>query len=569
MPKLPTFSAGGGEYPAFGGRRASSEDFGGGADLVRAGHAVQGAATALMTEFEDQEARKALVSSTAIRAKYNKRLDDAALSDEDTDKIKEEMLNELGSVGADFQTKRGAQDLEMYTAGAEISFDNEAARMKVEKAAADAKVEGSRFLNSAGSNVQRDPTRLKQEEAAAEAFAETFRGKLPAAKLKLLSEGLKQDLNMAAAVAMARVDPEGTKKKLLDGEFNLSPDQRETAIHRADTEARAKKADEAYQRSEKQRQKVEENDTARDAQFALIMNGKASQRTIMDDPRLMPATREHLIMLMEARAKAGAAAERKSDAATKNSLWMGINAPEGDPNKMYNADAIFAAVKAGKLTTVDADYLNGQVAAQRDSSGNKFGQKLSRQLSLVGRVLNDSPGYKNQPDLSLAIQNSLIAQVEQKAEDLRRQGGKGVSPLILLDPESKEYFFKPGLLKQTAASVRQQQADARLEGVPDMRKSPDAWKSLKAGDRVVNPAGQLVTVTQATLDALGASGGKETAKEKPVPEDANIVARSRRGEGGGFVIEAGPRSAAGLKALAGQRFATREEARAAVRKAYE
>ena len=481
MPKLPTFSAGGGgEYPAFGGRRASSEDFAGGAaGLVQAGHTVQQAATSLMSEFEDQEARKALVGSTAIRAKYNKRLDEAALSGEDTDKIKEEMLNELGAIGNDFQTKRGAQNLDLYTAGAEISFDNEASRMKVERAAAEAKVEGSRFLNSAGANVQRDPTRLKQEEAAAEAFAESL-SKLPAPKRKLIAEGLKQDLNMAAAVAQTRLDPEGTKKKLMDGEFNLSPDQRETAIHRADTEARAKRADEAYQRAEVQRQKVEDNDTARDAHFASIMGGKASQRSIMDDPRLMPATREHLIMLMDARAKAGAAAERKSDPATKMELWKRINAPEGDPRKMYNSDAIFQAVEAQKLNTTDADYLNRLVAGQKDENGRAFSSRLGERMRVLQSAMLADPVIKNTPNLMDSISLNLISQVEKATKDAR---AANKNPDDLLNPDSKDYFFKPGILKATADAVRLQQRDVAIKTQPGTKVVREGFEwEFKGGD---------------------------------------------------------------------------------------
>ena len=504
MPKLPTFSAGGGEYPAFGGRRAGSEDFStAGEGLVAAGRQIQGAATSLMTEFEDQEARKALVGSTAIRAKYNKRLDEAALSGEDTDKIKEEMLNELAQIGGDFQTKRGAQNLDLYTAGAEITFDNEASRMKVEKAAADAKVEGSKFLNSAGSNVQRDPTRLKQEEAAAEAFAESL-SKLPAPKRKLIAEGLKQDLNMAAAIAYTRADPEGTKKKLLDGEFNLSPDQREQAIHRADTEARAKRADEAYQRAEAQRQKVEENDTARDAQFALIMSGKASQRTIMDDPRLMPATREHLIMLMEARAKAGAAAERKSDPATKMELWKRINAPEGDPTKMYNANAIFEAVQGGRLNTTDADYLNGLVARQKDENGRTFSGRLSERMRVLQSAMLADPVIKNTPNLMDSISLNLISQVEKATKDAR---ANNKNPDDLLNPDSKDYFFKPGILKATADAVRLQQRDARIGEAKKVTTQAD-YDALPAGASYLDSAGNLAVKKGSPQSTAGKIGGK-------------------------------------------------------------
>lgn len=142
----------------------------------------------------------------------------------------------------------------------------------------------------------------------------------------------------------------------------------------------------------------------------------------------------------------------------KRDLWLAVNAPEGDPRKVYNADAIFNAVNSGKLNVTDANQLNSLVAGQKDSNGRAFQSRLSQRVQIIGRVLNDSPEYKNQPELSAAMQNYLITEVERRAGELRKQNKP---PDALLDSDSKDYFFKPGVLKEADAYVKRQAVEAR------------------------------------------------------------------------------------------------------------
>ena len=439
MPKLPTYSAGGGEYPAFGGRRAGSEDFGSGSDLVAAGRAVQGAASSLMTEFEDQEARKALVGSTAIRAKYNKRLDDAALSGEDTDKIKEEMLNELSQLGGDFQTKRGAQNLELYTAGAEITFDNEAARMKVERAAAEAKVQGSQFLNSAGANVQRDPTRLAQEEAAAEAFAETFRGKIPAHKLKLISDDLKKDLNAAAYTAMARVDPAGTKAKLEGGEGNLSPEQREQGIKNAEHYESVKRSAENYEKERQRREKTERQEEAMLGYTQRIFAGEVGSKIyqqITTDPALGSQGMQHMASVLKQHAKdlEGKRDVARTDPSVFNDVRSRVDLPIGDPRRPSTTGDIWALYGKG-LSKDDSVFLEKRLQDNKTEAGQKWSQAEGEFLRNVKPMLDKSTLFNADPDGGYRVQ-AFTVHVRTKADAMR---AAKEDPFQLFNPKSKFY----------------------------------------------------------------------------------------------------------------------------------
>jgi hypothetical protein len=125
MPKLPTFTAQIGDAPTLGGRRASADDFAPGNPL---GKTAQRVGEALLSGAEEEESRKALIASSEIRAKYARALDEAALSDTDTDKLKEQMQEELSKVGDDFQTTRGVQSLQLHQANTELMFDECPAR---------------------------------------------------------------------------------------------------------------------------------------------------------------------------------------------------------------------------------------------------------------------------------------------------------------------------------------------------------------------------------------------------------------------------------------------------------
>lgn len=496
MPTLPIPRRTGFEAPVAGGRRATAADFGGGVDL--GGKAIQQAAVGYLAETEESEARKALVSASEIRAKYARELDAAAMDGRDLGALKEKMQDELAQVGADFQTKRGQDSLALYQSNTELMYDEQANRIAVQRAYTDAQVQGQKLINSIGAELQRDPTQVKFAEKTVSEFLDTFKNLQPGQRAELADRWHKS-VNMSAAVASARRDPLGTKERLLSGEWNLTPEQRASAINNAETEDRAKRAEESYLRDQERIRRVENDSKARDKHFKTIIDGGASRRAIMDDADLLPATREHLIDYMTLRQRAARGEEKVSDAAAVRDLWLRIRAPEGDPRKIYTAEEIVAAVKSGAVNTRDGDKLLADVANMKDENNRAFGTQLQGRISVVAAAMRGAPEYQNQPELSAAIQLQLVARVEQEASRLRSEKR---SPYALLDPESKDYFFKPGTIKSIADDVkrqRDQQTISTMDIGTVVIKDGVPWRYL-GGDRS-NPKSWAKEATVSPADA--------------------------------------------------------------------
>lgn len=483
MPVLPTFTAQRGELPISGGRRATGEDLysGGVGDLAAT---VGKAANTYVAQKEDTESRTALVASTEIRAKYAKALDEAALSGGDLEALKGQMNDELARVGQNFETKRGSSALELYTANSAIMFDQQANNIAVTRAAAVARLEGSKFLSSAGAMIQGNPLYLGVAERDAEAFGLTLRNVSPEKRAEIVN-GLKKELNMAAAISSSRIDPEGTKTKLDKGEWDLSPEQRSTALNKADTEIRAKKAEAAYQRAQDEIEKRDADEKARDNLFKGIINGKTTRRDIMDNADIRPATREHLITFMEQRAKGMEVGERRSDPRAVRDLWMQINAPDGDPRKTYNADPIFAAVAAGRVNTSDANMLNNLVANQKDENNRSIGQRLGAQMSIVGRALSQDPQFTAQPALVAEIQLDYQARVLEKVAALRKKDANA-NPADVFDPASKDYVGSRAFIQQSIDASKHKAASTQ----PNRVNSQAEYDALPPGASYTDSNGQ-------------------------------------------------------------------------------
>ena len=483
MPKLPTFTAQVGEAPVSGGRRATAEDFGA-VDLAPAAHALQKAGQQYIQDQEEGESRTVLVRQAEIRAKYAKRLDEATVNGEDLGKIREELDNELGTVADGLQTRKGTETAALHAANTGAIFDSQANQISVQRAGQEARVAGSQFLNSTGAILSTNPGYLPQAEKDVDAFVATL-NRIPPSQRAAMAADLKQNMNVAAAMSQARLDPEGTKRAVEGGAYNITPEQRQQVVHQADATIRAKRVEENYIRAEKDYKDRERNDEARDNHFKSIMQGRGSSRAILDDPALTPATREHLIVFMDARAKSLAGGDRKSDPKAVRDLWMAIHAPDGAPNKIYTPDNIFAAVQSGKVNTNDANQLNTLLAQQRDDNGRTIGSKLQSQMAIFGRALSQDPRYIGQPTLVAEIQNDYQARVYQLVTDLR---SRKEDPTQVFTPGNKNYVGSREFMQGSVES-----ATAKASVTPGMRPvvtTQEQFDALPDGTVYVDSGGR-------------------------------------------------------------------------------
>lgn len=464
MATLPLpFTASVGDTPVAGGRRASPEDFAG-ADFSGLGKTVRGAIDTFVSDTEDKESRAALVASTEIRAKYAKALDDAAISGAPLEPIKEAMNADLAKVGEGFQTKRGVDTLSVYQSDANLMFNKQANAVQVRRAAAVARVEGSKFLNSVGAIIQRNPAYLPFAEKDAEAFGQTLSGISPEQRAEIVN-GLKQEINQSAAIAMTRIDPEGAKKKLEAGEFNLTPDQRNVAINKADHEISVKRAAADRERALAREDRIDRDRTAERKMVDLILDGKTNgaklRRMMLDDPDLSADSIKGLVGFMQARSNYADSQENKS---AVMSLWSRVVAEDGTPGKLYDNKEIIAAVNAGRIKPERGQWLIGLVAGQRDEGGRTFSQRLGQRLNIESYGVKSNTIYNAVPGLSDAILMELADRAYRAEAEVRREGKR--SPNVLLDSDSKDYLFTPTRVKDAADAVMARSRPTSAAGVP-------------------------------------------------------------------------------------------------------
>jgi hypothetical protein len=489
MPTLPIFNAQVGERPISGGRRAGADEFSGGAAALGGlASTASKAADAHLGRMEEEESRKALVAATEIRARYARELDQAQLNGGDLDKLKERMANELSAVGDGFQTRKGADSLQMHSSNTEIMFDEQANRIAVVRASSQARLDASKFMQGASSVLQSNPTYLGTATQDAEALIDTFQRVPPEKKAELKAE-LRQNLNMAAALASARIDPEGTKKRLEAGEWELSAEQRNLAVNKTDEQMNARRASENHARSLAEFERKQRDEVATRKYVGEIVNGtltgKALERAITADVDLDSASVRMLTLFAEHRANEMTQGSKKSHEPTRRDLWLAVHAPDGDPKKIYNNAAIVQAVEAGRLNTTDANALMAAVANQKDENNRSFGTRLQGRIGTVSAAMRVSPEFAAQPELAAAIQLEMVAQVEKRAGELR---AANKDPSGLLDPESKDYYFKPGIIKTVADDVKRRRLDA-LPPVP-APKTQAEYDALPVGATYVDSDGQ-------------------------------------------------------------------------------
>lgn len=441
MPKLPTQSYSGGEAPAFGGRRASAEDFAGSAaGMVQAGRVVQHAATELMTEFEQQEKRRALVETTRIHAETAKELDDAVAGDGDVDKVKEKMLARLAAVGADFQTRAGADTLTVETSQAEYAFDRKAQQVAAARAWAEAQRDGQSILNNIGAQLQTDPNYLKTGEGIIEQYVNTF-PKLSAPQRIELSDSLKKSANMSAVMAAARLNPEKTKADLEAGKYFLTPEQRETGIAKADQFANAKKEVEEHEKARQRKERADREEAAKLNLTRRIFSGEVGPKIyqeIVTNPDLDTNGTTQMMSLLKQHRKdlQGGEGTAKTTPSIFNDLRERISLPDGDPRKISNVEEVWKAYGKG-LSKTDAEDLEKRVLARRTDDGRKW-DDAEKEV-----IRNLRPQLDRSTMVNLDVEGGARVQkftqfVRDKANQYRAMKPPK-DPSSLLNPNSPDY----------------------------------------------------------------------------------------------------------------------------------
>jgi hypothetical protein len=204
----------------------------------------------------------------------------------------------------------------------------------------------------------------------------------------------------------------------------------------------------------------------------------------MDDPDLTAATREHLIVFMETRAKALSGEERRSDPATLKDAWSRIARGE-----IISTGPVVDLVNNNRINTKDGAWLVSLVQAQRDEGGQSFRSRLNARVGVVDRALRarpDAPGLAATGALE-QIELEIITRAERQANEYRAKDNKEALD-GMLDSESKHYFFTPARMKQIEADVKTSLAPK----VPTVKTQAE-YDALPPGAQYMDSAGKIGT----------------------------------------------------------------------------
>jgi len=564
MPRLPTRSADIQPGAISGGRRAGPEDTGV-VDLQPAVRAVQGAAEGVLQGREEDESRRVLVQQAEIRAKYAKRLDDAATSGEDLGKIREELDSDLSRVTDNLQTRKGLETAQLHSANTGAVFDNQANNIAVTRATLEARVEGAKFLNSTGAILSSNPGYLPRAEQDVDAFVATL-NRVPPEKRAVIAAELKNNLNVAAAMRQAQIDPDGTIAAVKGGQYNLDPTQRLQIEREAEREKRAQEADRERVKLEARREEAERVDLARGEMLDGIIKGKVRWPDIRDNPAFAGPqganAKKELFLMMEARNKEMASGEKRSNPVVERNLWMAIHAPDGDPRKIYSATPIFEAVQRGDINTNTANQLNAMVANQKDENNRTIGSHMNGLMAVVGRSLSQDPRYIGQPGIVAEIQMDYQDRVAKRVTALR---DAKKDPMEAFNPASKDFV---GSREFIQGSIDRVKGNAAAVGGVDLRAAPDQWTNVAVGQPFVDPNGNPRVMTaelQAALRKQPPAAPVATAPA-PVKETANFDKYIQSRGRAGYVISVPTgRAGSAFRALEGKTYGSKEDAREALR----
>jgi hypothetical protein len=131
--------------------------------------------------------------------------------------------------------------------------------------------------------------------------------------------------------------------------------------------------------------------------------------------------------------------EKLSDQRTVNDLWLRIYAREGDPRKIINDDAVYEALKAGRINATDFNRLRVAVAEQRDGQNTPIGRQLGRALGTMQKLYS-GPTWIGREHQAANIINSWFHDVQDRIDE-KRKNNDSAGLADMFNPKSKEYIM--------------------------------------------------------------------------------------------------------------------------------
>ena len=459
MPKLPTYTAPLGEGTAFGGRRATAEDFGA-LDFSPMAAATQKFAANYNALKEEDDQRLAIVENQKIRAEYAEALRQAEATGTSTDALKEKFQSRLSDIATKMTTRKGASYAEQYSAVSSEMFSHEARNIEIRSAGRKLTQQGKEFDAAAAQQLQMNPALLPQLLAEREALMQAYLGRVASPDLinEAIQEG-RQLLTASAVQSLIELPPTATtgptaalkllqdpNDKRLEG---LSPQQRATMINVAQTAERARISDEQRGKQLAREEQDTKNKAALDAMLVDFGEGKGRNWTataILRQRDVDPSAKVHQLQVFEHLTKP----KQGVNPQAANTAYTDIFRPDNDPRRIKNEGQIDALLTTGVIDPNHHRSLRAAFASREKPEAKLEGYFMGK----VAEIINprDNLGRIMQPNGPMNA-----AQFRLDMDKLREQWEKDSTknPATLFDQTHKDYqsYTLPLINKYRATSV--------------------------------------------------------------------------------------------------------------------
>lgn len=360
-----------------------------------------------------------------------------------------------------------------------MMFDDQANRIAVHRASEAARLQGQQFLQDQSAVLRSNPSALPIAERNVDDFVATLLN-MPPEKRALVAQDIKTQLSMAAVMSSARIDPEGTKRRLIDGEWKLTPREREQGIAETETQMRAIRSDQIHQRQLADYDERKQNAEDSNDLLTKIYKGVIQPGEIANSP-LPREIRENLSHFQAWLSEDRLNKLQKPHPAEMLRLWNLVHADVDDPNKIYTNDEVLKSARAGQLNANEAERASEWVAKLKDENGRAIGSRLTNQMSIVGRALSQDPAFIMQPALVAEIQMDYQDRVYEKISEMRAEKK---SPMEVFSRTSKDFVGSKDFIQQSIDNVRGTNRSLKAVAGQEVVRDGATWR-FKGGNPAV------------------------------------------------------------------------------------
>jgi len=455
MPKIKTVTAQVAVQAPGAARRATADDFGGGAGLIAAGEGLTQFADFLQEKQERNELSEVRKTLSSGRAQHTQYMIDSAQTMEEggagfTQDVTAQMKDWGERTRSNFKTEAAQRAFDEGFAAMNGDLTTRAVGVQAKAFAAKQVFDFNEGLNSDRHTVSLDPTQLEG----------TLKNRLAAIAVMNIGEDRKaelstqaeNDLTISAVRGNIRQDPEGTIALLESGHFKdtIDPDDVKTLLSEAKTRERANRADLNLAKLQKEEAIAAEQQTVMDGFLTSAYTDGLATAEVLDKGEVLNVTqREHFLRLAEARSK-GEVDFNKTTPEVFLNLKDRIFLPDGDPRKLVDETEIVSEI-GRRLSREDGDYLRNQIRGLRTpvdtaeaAEEKQFQGDVDRYLKGIRNTLEKTTFSKQDPIGAQSFYKHEL-EVRRHLDKIRAEGGDYRS---FLDPTSKDYLGTAAIAAQ-------------------------------------------------------------------------------------------------------------------------